>query len=183
MRGLILLCCVLVSGCVEELSSNDNVDPVYDYCSAPHDIEHDIVDESGLYVPVFLPNYSPTEQLRIAKNLFVKTDAIIELYHEIENCVGVPPTSGPQMWFVNFSDLGWGGSWGFTHYAGGIIAINTEVTDTNQRNCISDVDTLRHEYVHYITYMNGLDHKHGSIYFERCDAIGVSTCDGVPCRH
>ena len=153
-----ILSAFLLGGCSEH---DDNS------CPGPHDIEYDYVDQSGLYIE------AP------AVDVFATNEEIVNIYREVEACIGVPSTPGPTVWFRNFTDMGLGGAWGFTHYVGQLIAINT---DADERNCTSDKQALRHEYVHYITYMNGLQHDHGSQYFEQCGAVGVRTCNGVPCE-
>lgn len=158
----------VLAGCVPQPESNADKFPG---CTAqPHTNAEPYTDMYGTTVD--LP----------AEDLYIKNERITEIYEEVIVCMNMPYTPGPQMWFRKFSENNWGGAWGFTHNGAGLIAVNTDIDDQHQRNCISDEDTIRHEFIHYIAYMNGLESDHSSPYFEQCRAVGVKTCNGVPCR-
>lgn len=118
---------------------------------------------------------------------------MVKYYDEILSCAvskaeGTvsPTTPGPHVEFVYFPHrYGSIGGWGSYIPVAQTVHINTygdHDGDDRVRNCISDRDTLKHEYLHHILYMNGLDWRHSSPTFAACGVIGVKTCNGVPCE-
>jgi hypothetical protein len=113
-----------------------------------------------------------------ASDLYISFGEMEQYYHEMQRCTGMtaPP---PKVWATSFKDRGLGGVWGAYMYAHQVVMLNTD-DNIVPRDCISDRESLKHEYIHHILYMNGADASHENPIFTQC-AIGVNVCDGKPC--
>lgn len=151
MKYLIIVFAIALSGCVPE-----EQEP----CNTKYS-HGDTVGKTGL-------------MLKATSEAFVPFSRMETMYREMEACLGLtaPP---PTIEYVDF-----GGGWGIWMAPNTTIWINVDV-GIAPRNCISDQQTLKHEYTHHILYMNGKDYNHSSPEFERCGVLGVNTCNGVPC--
>ena len=113
-----------------------------------------------------------------ANDLYISFEEMEQYYGEMQSCTGMtaPP---PIVWATSFKERGLGGAWGVYVYAQQIVMLNTD-ENLVPRDCISDRQTIKHEFVHHILYMNGDDASHGNPLFAQC-AIGVNVCNGKPC--
>lgn len=160
--SLIVAAMLTLSGCV----GGDKEDR--SECYVSHTFTQDYHGNSGLHV-------KPTINGDVS---YVSYNEIEKLYNEIEHCVANNNTPAPSVWFASFKHIGIGGNWGVYSAADQLVLINT---DRDDRNCYSDRETIRHEFVHHVLYMNGKDHSHSSDMFKHCDALGVKVCNGKPC--
>ena len=112
--------------------------------------------------------------LKYTSSSFVTFNKMEALYQEMEKCLGMSAPA-PTIEFIDFA-----GGWGIYIVPSQTIWMNEDV-GIAPRNCHSDRETLKHEFLHHILYMNGNDYRHGNKAFERCDAMGVNTCNGIPC--
>ena len=159
MYRLILLLVLLTgSGCTS--GTGENLP-----CTATFTYTTDVYGETGLFL-------ESTDSV-----MFVSFDELEDEYRDVEMCVVNNKTPGPNIRFQSFIHLGIGGGWGVYSPATQHVIINTD----GLRNCHSDRQTSRHEFVHHILYMNGQDWSHTNNAFSRCNALGVKTCNGVPC--
>jgi|GEM_PF-1924254 len=113
-----------------------------------------------------------------ANDLYITFDEIEQYYREMQSCTGITAPA-PVVWATSFKERGLGGGWGAYLYAQQIVMLNTDVNIV-PRNCISDRQSIKHEFVHHLLYMNGMDATHGNPLFAQC-ATGVNVCDGKPC--
>ena len=152
---LIIITCLALAGCYEEEEP----------CNTKYSHD-DTVGETGLRLTATSEPFIP----------FSKMEA---LYNEIQSCLNLTAPA-PLVEYHNFKERGIGGGWGVFIVPSQTIWMNTDV-GIAPRNCHSDRETLKHEYVHHLLYMNGGNYSHGSPEFERCGALGVATCNGIPC--
>jgi len=161
---LLLLPIMLLIGCEE---------PEYPGCDTKHNYTNGMVGSTGLTL-------TPTSEA------FITFGEMESVYKSVESCLSLSGT-GPTIKYISFKEdyNGQFGGWG-VFMASGIttqpdtIFINTD-TDLIPRNCHSDRETLRHEFVHHLLYMYNANAGHTSE-FVQCDAEGVDTCNGVPCK-
>jgi hypothetical protein len=113
-----------------------------------------------------------------ANDLYITFEEIEQYYGEMLSCTGMTAPA-PIVWATSFKERGLGGGWGAYLYANQIVMLNTD-ENIVPRDCISDRQSIKHEYVHHILYMNGADASHANPLFAQC-AIGVNVCDGKPC--
>ena len=149
-------------GCNSQSESDPNscgMGTVYNY-------EPEVIGKTGLV-------------LQASTNDLYITFEEIELYYgEMQSCTGMIAPA-PIVWATSFKERGLGGGWGAYLYANQIVMLNTD-ENIVPRDCISDRQSIKHEYVHHILYMNGADASHANPMFAQC-AIGVNVCDGKPC--
>ncbi len=158
----LLIIAFLLAGCTGEGSGKD-------YCKATYGYPDTVFGDTGLVL-----EGSPAV-------LFVSFQEMETIYTNVEMCVVNNTTPGPVVQFRSFTHAGLGGGWGVYAAATQLIVMNTDI-DFNVRNCFSDRQTLKHEFVHHILYMNGQEWGHSNDAFTRCDAVGVKTCNGIPCE-
>lgn len=151
-------------GCVDVDKEDDR-----DSCKVSFTFTEDYHGSQGLYVK---------EMLDKSDVAYVSYSEMENLYRDVEKCVAGNNTPAPTVEFSSFKHYNIGNNWGVYMAASQIVYINTDRTD---RNCYSDRETLKHEFVHHVLYMNGKDHSHSSAKFAQCDALGVKVCDGTPC--
>lgn len=106
-----------------------------------------------------------------------------ELYQEVQQCMGVHPAAGPTVYYKNFSQNNLGAAWAFQTST--VIWVNIDQANlVAPRNCHSDRQALKHEFVHYLLWASGTNivanAGHDSPYFAACGAVGVRTENGVP---
>ena len=113
-----------------------------------------------------------------SQNMWVSFPEIVSIYVDTEACMGMTAT-GPV---VEYKDLygyfskGSLGPFAFYH-SNGYIFMNTYATELplgTERDKRTDTEALRHEFIHHILNMNGLDWHHGDPMFEQC-GLGVNT--------
>lgn len=161
-RLAVLALAALVAGCKGGGSTPDACD------AATYSWPHDITGSTGL--TLHAPDNAVT---------FLPFEAIEDEWRSLAACA-VPgvATPGPRVEFRSFRQLGIGQAWG-VYAASGSVYINTDESPDVARNCHSDRSTLRHEYTHYVLWMNGRDWHHSAPEFAACDAMGPNVVDGV----
>ena len=159
LLAIISICVLALSGCTGGAGTDD--------CLNTYGYDTDQYGDITL-LAMYNGNYS-----------HITFEDMNETYIEIEMCVIDNNTPGPFVAFQSHQHLGLGGGWG-VYTLGGLLNINTDQIVT-PRNCHSDRETLRHEYVHHVLYLNGQEWGHSNEAFVRCDALGPKVCNGVPC--
>jgi len=111
-----------------------------------------------------------------SENMWVSFPEMVSIYISTEACMGMTapaPTVEYKDFLVYFNSVG-----GFALYhPAGVIFMNTYATESPQgieRDKRTDTEALKHEFVHHILNMNGLDWHHGAPMFEQC-GLGVNT--------
>jgi len=164
MKKLIPLM-ILLAGC-------GSTDDDWLSCSnVAHEYTYDITGETGLTLLTTTPEY-----------LFLTFEEVEAEYIDLEACAVNTGTPGPYIELMDFRDRI--PNYGYAVY---IFAHLTVYLDTNpnltpQRNCISDREYLRHEFMHHVLRMNGEDGSHANPKFAACDALGPKTCNGEYCE-
>lgn len=148
---IIIISVITLTGCV----------PEEEPCNTKYSYDHDMVGEAGL-------------MLAATSEAFITFDKMDTLYKEVQSCLNLTAPA-PTVKYKNFR-----GGWGLFIAPNSTIWINEDV-GIAPRNCHSDRETLRHEFVHHLLYANYSDATHASPEFARCGALGVDTCNGVPC--
>jgi len=135
---------LLLSGCG---SSGDD-----DQCTEQYSTSSVQVGASGL-------------MLEPSSNMHVTFPQIEQFYQQTKECMGVVAT-GPIVSFENFNG------------PLGIISVGTQHVRVNtnpvwERNCETDEDVLRHEFVHYLLHADGVSLEdnvsHNSPLFGQCE--------------
>lgn len=157
-RLAILLSVMLLAGCSP---------PKDNGCYSKHNYSNDVVGITGL-------------TLKATSETFITFDEMEAIYKDVQSCLNLSGP-GPTIEYHSFTENTWGGAWAFIIFVNDTIYMNTD-QDLTPRNCHSDRETLRHEFVHHLLYMYHADATHGSPDFARCKAKGVNTCNGVPCE-
>ena len=115
--------------------------------------------------------------LKPSKDMYIEFEQISETYTDVMACMGMTAT-GPTVEYRSFSFAGLGGAWAFYHPAASTIWINTDEDDlVLKRNSRTDVEALRHEFVHHILHQNGASEEsrgHSSPLLRAC-GLGVKT--------
>jgi hypothetical protein len=134
-----------------------------DSCSAEHITTEPYTDYNGLTLePSMQMHVTPTQ--------------ITAYYEDTMACMGMT-AEGPTVAFKSFSANYVGGAWGFYH-ASGVIWINTDQDESagRVRDCNTDAQVLKHEFVHHILTFNDMleeSRSHASVMFSRC-GLGVN---------
>ena len=115
-------------------------------------------------------------KLTPSRDMYIDFNEMKHYYSDMETCLGMTAT-GPSVTFDSFKRRGIGGSWGVYIYVNQLVLINTD-DNVAPRDCVSDTEALKHEFVHHILYMNGIPDNHGPEF--EC-ARGVNVCNGKPC--
>lgn len=113
-----------------------------------------------------------------ANNMYITVGEIEQYYLDMQSCTDMTAPA-PKVWATGFKERGLGGGWGAYVYAHQIVMLNTD-ENIVPRDCISDRQSIKHEFVHHILYVNGQDASHENPLFAQC-AIGVNVCNGKPC--
>lgn len=147
--------CAILSGCVVDNELG---------CDTKYSTDQELTDEYGLV-------------LKPSQDMFVNFEQISKAYIDTMTCMGMSAT-GPTVEFRSFSFAGIGGGWAFYHPVAGAVWINTDEEDiVQERNCRTDMEALKHEFVHHILQKNDAgeeSHGHSSILFNKC-SVGVNT--------
>ena len=107
-------------------------------------------------------------------NMWVSFPEMVSIYVDTETCMGMHAT-GPTVEYKDLLVYFRANTYGLYHHKG-YVFINTFATElplgmeNNQR---TNIEALRHEFVHHILNFNGLAFAHGDPMFEQC-GIGVN---------
>lgn len=118
--------------------------------------------------------------LEPSEEMYISFEQVSSLYQDTMACMGITAPAPTVAW-KSFSKEYVGGAWGIYISTGELVWINTDST-VAERNTVSDIETLKHEYVHHILHMNGMgedSHGHASPLFAKC-GLGVYVKDGIP---
>lgn len=133
---------------------------------------YDVVGETGLMLVATTPEVA-----------FISFEEMEAEYIDVEACAANTGTPGPTVFFTSFNHLGVGLELAFYSYASQSVYIDTDDEEwLPVRNCISDREFLRHEFMHHILYMNGEDPGHSNPKFDTCNARGPKSCNGEYCE-
>lgn len=158
MKQLLLIGAIAITGC--SVDNGPNCDSIYTYTEAQTDATGIVLSPGG--------------------ELYVDFATVSKLYQDTQACMGMtaPP---PTVEVEDFSQrIGGIGGWGLYVASGQLVWLNSKIDEIIPRNCASDVETLKHEYVHHILYMNVDDASgHSSPMFAQCGP-GPYVKDGVP---
>ncbi len=137
--------CAILSGCTVDNDKQYSTDKV-------------LTDDYGL-------------TLKPSENMYIDFESISKVYVDTMACMGMTAT-GPTVEFRSFSFAGLGAAWAFYHFAGSTIWINTDEDDNvRKRDSGTDIEALKHEFIHHILHMNGASeesHNHSSTLFKKC---------------
>ncbi len=114
-------------------------------------------------------------KLQPSQNMYIDFATISKAYSDTMACMGMT-APGPVVEYRSFSFAGVGGAWAFYVYAEGVIWVNTDEDDVfRKRDSRTDIEALRHEFIHHILHMNGAGNEsrgHASPFFRLC-GLGV----------
>ena len=133
-----------------------------DNCSSFHNYTNEQTDSNGL---VLTPS----------QNMHATFEQVSSYYGETMSCMGMTAT-GPEVWYKSFEAyFGHKGGWAIYH-PGGVVIINTDddIIPGIVRDCQTDKEALKHEFIHHILNMNDVDWSHTSPMFVQC-GVGVNT--------
>ena len=150
--NIVVICiCAMGSGCAADNSGNKK-----------YSTDQVLVDEHGL-------------TLKPSKEMYVNFEVISKAYADTMACMGMT-ASGPTVEFRSFSFAGLGGAWAFYHPIASTVLINTDEDDVVlRRNSRTDVEALKHEFVHHILHKNDAGEEsrgHSSPLLRKC-GLGV----------
>lgn len=147
--------CALLSGCAAD--NDKRVDVKFS-------TEQVLIDDYGL-------------TLKPSQDMYVDFEKISQTYADTMACMGMTAT-GPTVEFRSFSFAGLGGAWAFYHPVESTIWINTDEDDLLLiREPRTDIEALKHEFVHHILHKNGARDEsrgHSSSHLRKC-GLGVKT--------
>ena len=147
--------CVLLYGCAAD---NDRT------ADKKFSTDQVLVDEHGL-------------TLNPSKDMYISFQMISKVYVDTMACMGMT-AEGPVVEYRSFSFAGLGGAWAFYHPVASTIWVNTDENETLlERDSRTDIEALRHEFVHHILHMNGGGKEsrgHASPLLKKC-GLGVKT--------
>lgn len=133
-------------------------------CDTKYSTDQELIDQNGL-------------TLKPSQDMYVDFDKISKAYIDTMACMGMTAT-GPTVEFRSFSFAGVGGGWAFYHSVASTIWINTDEEDiVMERDCRTDIEALKHEFVHHILHKNDAGEEsrgHSSTLFNKC-SVGVNT--------
>jgi hypothetical protein len=146
--------CVILFGCT--VDNNEG-------CDTRYSTDQELIDENGLI-------------LKPSQDMYINFAGISKSYVDTMACMGITAT-GPVVEFKSFSFAGIGGGWAFYHPVAGTIWINTDEKDmVLERDCRTDQEALKHEFVHHILHQNDVGEEsrgHASAFFKKC-SVGVN---------
>jgi hypothetical protein len=152
---IVISICAILSGCT--VDNNEG-------CDSKYSTDQELMDEYGLV-------------LKPSQDMYINFDGISKTYADTMACMGMTAT-GPTIEFKSFSFAGIGGGWAFYHPVASTIWVNTDEEDiVLERDCRTDQEALKHEFVHHILHMNGAGDEsrgHSSANFKKC-SVGVNT--------
>lgn len=124
---------------------------------------------------VLIDEYGLT--LQPSQDMYVDFEEISKAYIDTMACMGMTAT-GPTVAFKSFSFAGIGDTWAFYHSVASTIWVNTDDKKiVLERDCRTDKEALKHEFVHHLLHKNNASEEsrgHSSTLFENC-SIGVNT--------
>ena len=167
MKKAILIFLAVCAGCSAGGGSDG---PNSASCLTTYGYQYDQTGETGLTLKATIPHYT-----------YVSFNEMENEYTDIEACIANTNTPGPTVIFGSFDHIGIGGKAVYV-YVSQTVYINTDQDDGPLRNCISDREFLRHEFVHHVLELNGEDSSHANPKFKSCDALGPKTCNGEYCE-
>lgn len=133
-------------------------------CDTKYSTSQELIDEYGLV-------------LKPSQDMYINFEGITKSYADTMACMGMT-ASGPTVEFKSFSFAGIGGGWAFYHPVASTIWVNTdEEKIVLERDCITDIEALKHEFVHHILHMNDASEEsrgHSTSLFNKC-SVGVNT--------
>lgn len=156
---LLLLAATVLVGCID----TEGAPP----CNTKYAYDNDKVGTSGLV-------------LKATNSPFITFEEMESIYKGVESCLKLS-APGPTVEYKSFKSVYLGGGWAVFMPANTLVWMNIDESIA-PRNCHSDRQAIKHEFVHHVLYMNGKNYGHGSPEFGRCGAYGVNTCNGVPCE-
>lgn len=110
--------------------------------------------------------------LEPGRNMYMTFEEMVQTYKETLECVGLgTDIPGPSVRFMSFSEANLTGAWGYYASVGEIVMVDTDEHTGLNRDCLSDRQTLRHEFIHHILHKSGFDdesmrHVHSA--FPKC---------------
>ena len=126
-------------------------------------------------------NYTETQTdtgtgliLKPSTDMWVSFPEMVTIYLNTEACMGMTAPA-PDVEFKSFDKWHLGGAWGLYHPAG-LVMVNTDEKDTYagfpERDKQTDTEVLRHEFIHHILNMNGMQWHDGESteIFKACGA-------------
>ena len=147
--------CVLLTACAADNEKRVNI---------KHSTDQVLIDEYGL-------------TLKPSKDMYIDFEGISKTYADTMACMGMTAT-GPIVEFRSFSFAGLGGAWAFYHPVASTIWINTDEDDVLLiRDTRTDIEALKHEFVHHILHKNGAGEQsrgHASPLLKKC-GLGVKS--------
>jgi len=147
--------CAILAGCAVDTKEG---------CDTKYSTDQELIDEYGL-------------TLKPSQDMYVTFEGISNAYVDAMACMGMSAT-GPTVEFRSFSFAGIGGGWAFYHPVESTIWINTDEQDiVLERDCRTDIEALKHEFVHHLLHMNEASEEsrgHSSSLFNKC-SVGVNT--------
>ena len=165
---LFIAALLLVAGC----SGGTGSGPEGRSCLATFGYEYDQVSDTGLVL-------TATDNAQV----FITFEEMEAEYIDVEMCAANTNTPGPRITFTSFSAYPFQLELALYYYALQTVFIDTDVESwLPMRNCISDREFLRHEFMHHILYLNGEEPGHTNPKFAQCDALGPKTCNGEYCE-
>ena len=172
MKKLFFILFALVAGCSSGGSGETQscFDIAYGY-------EYEQIDtETGLTL-------QPTISEVGSFATFISFEEMVEEYKDLEACAADNDTPGPNIVFTSFNHVGFRLELALYYYAQQTVYIDTDHEEwLPTRNCISDREFLRHEFMHHVLYLNGEDDSHSNPKFEQCEALGPKSCNGEYCE-
>lgn len=162
MKNLIaIIALATLVGC-----SADNSD---DGCGSIHSYTTEQTDATGII-------------LEPSQEMYVSFETVSKLYQETMACMGMTAPAPRVAWIEFNQRTGSIGGWGLYNPSAEIVWINLSIDEVIPRNCHSDRETLKHEYVHHILHLNDLGHlsaDHAAPQFAQC-GMGTYVKDGIP---
>jgi len=144
----------LLVGCSVDNSNN---------CSSIHSYTNEQTDVNGL-------------TLKPSQDMHATFEQISAYYVETEQCLGMTAT-GPDVKYVDYADYfngAYGSPWA-GYISPGLVFVNTNMQGLGfERDCRTDKEALKHEFIHHILDANGADYSHNNPMFQQC-GVGVNT--------
>ena len=161
MKQVIVLIGILaLTGC--SVDSDDG-------CGSIHSYDSEQKDATGIV-------------LTAGGELYIDFKTVSKLYQDTQVCMGMTAIA-PIVEVKDFTQhTGSTGGWGIYIFTGHRVWLNSAIDKIIPRNCASDTETLKHEYVHHILYMNAsveTSRNHSNPMFAKCGR-GPYVKDGVP---
>lgn len=109
--------------------------------------------------------------LEPSENMYVDFWRMETFYQEVAWCMEMETPTGPTVAFLNFTEAGMGGSAGTYSLGTQRLYVNTN-EEIRVRDCKSDEQVLKHEYVHHLLWASGVAFEnninHRSAFFGWC---------------